>query len=168
MWWYDNTMPEYALGYPEMHLHDQFGAARDIAKKFAIIFGYVFGAAATMLLLTPAWMGGPPLDFDKSSLVQQVKRSEEQKLGSRRNFIGEERTGEDGVISNEYRKSMMRNKLQAFEDKVKLKKQINAEGKNFIIKVEQEAIAAVAKRGGAAAAHHQASAIIMIWFYFDL
>ncbi len=29
IWFYDDTAPEYAISYPEMHVHDHFGVLKD-------------------------------------------------------------------------------------------------------------------------------------------
>jgi len=59
IWFYDDTAPEYAFSYPEIHMHDHFGVLKDWFYKMPYIFAcfafvssfYYFGCNSHVIIL---------------------------------------------------------------------------------------------------------------------
>lgn len=86
-WWYDNTMPEYLMTYQDNHLQDHIGALKEMgnimmAVGLAYLIVGVFVWSETESYLPVQY------DFDESDLVRRYRKTQRERPGSKRHWLG--------------------------------------------------------------------------------
>eukprot|EP01015_Nassula_variabilis_P000954 TRINITY_DN1051_c0_g1_i7.p1 TRINITY_DN1051_c0_g1~~TRINITY_DN1051_c0_g1_i7.p1 ORF type:complete len:205 (-),score=62.50 TRINITY_DN1051_c0_g1_i7:60-674(-) len=147
LWWYDNVMPEYAFTYQDQHVHDQFKVFTIWGEYSVYILSYLLGFVVFYNVCCP-WVISSPSGYDlPQATITQVdtpindalKRIDEKRYAAKRSFTGQDITGEDGVFSTTlFRYSKSKEELENAIKLILIKRQINAEARNYVQRIERE------------------------------
>lgn len=82
-------MPEYALSFQDQHCHDHWNTIRIWGRLYPPLFGCMFAAGLFLYITFSTRLGGFHLeDEENSPFFKQLDRTAQERLATKRNFLG--------------------------------------------------------------------------------